>query len=281
MKPHAIVAIVALVLAGRAAASPCPSIAGEDTILRPGAVVLLGELHGTNEAPRAVAGLVCHAVEKKIAVTVALELPRSESAGVATYFASGGTESDRGALLAGAFWQRDYQDGRTSAAMVDLLEALRALRAAGHDVRAVLIDDPTAEGGREQAMAGAIAAAVEQAPGRLLVALTGNIHNRLTRGTPWNAEHEPMGFLLARAHPDLDIVSLALTSSGGTAWICNSGSPEDCGARKVGGKDAAAGIEILPAEPDAEERPVSGRWHLGAITASPPAKAAAERGPAP
>jgi len=253
-----------------AAGPACPDVPGATQVVRPGTVVLLGELHGTAEAPRATGDLACHAVRTGAPVVVGLELPRAEQARLDAFLASGGGAEARAALLGGEFWRRDYQDGRTSRAMAELVERLRALRAAGGDVDVLAIDEPAAED-RDEAMAAALAAAIADArPEAIVIVLTGNLHNRLTRGNPWNPSYQPMGLVLSRRLPDAEIVSLELAHAGGTAWFCAGGG--GCGEQRVGGSATASetGIVLLPPE---EREGTTGRYRIGPITASPPAVA--------
>src|SRR5262249_34099841 len=93
-----------------------PEVAGSEAILKPGARVLLGELHGNNETPRLVGELAIHATALG-AVRVGLEIPVDQQARIDRFLASAGVGGDRQALLRGRFWTRDLQDGRSSAAM--------------------------------------------------------------------------------------------------------------------------------------------------------------------
>jgi len=263
-----------------ALAADCPEIPGAETALRPGAVVLLGELHGTAEAPRAAGDLVCRALQGGAPALVGLEIPRAEQGRLDAFLASDGGAAARAALLAGDFWRREDQDGRTSRAMAELLERLRGLRAEGARLTVLAIDEPAAAAGRDAAMAAALATAIGDAPpGGVTVVLTGNLHNRLAPGTPWDPEYEPMGLLLARRLSEAEIVSLELAHAGGAAWFCMGGG--SCAAHSVRGSPAAAesGIEILLPE---EREGTTGRYRIGPITASPPAiadpAAAAEDG---
>ncbi len=277
------IACLSAVSAGAPGASPCDRLAGTDPIFSADPtrrVVLLGEIHGTAEAPAAAGRLACEAVERGLPVTVGLEIPTAETQRVEAFLArpagadlTDGTEGTDGveALIEGPFWQRNYQDGRSSGAMLDLIVALRRLDAGRERVRVMLFDAPAAGAGRDRAMAERIAAALARPPARFTIVLTGNLHNRMTVGTPFNRRLEPMGYLLAAARPDLEILSLEMTHAGGTAWICTGGSASDCGSRSLGGRgDPMPGIALdAPPAPDA---PFHGKLHLGPIHASPPAR---------
>ena len=179
-----------LPLAPARAETACDSIRGADGLLRRGAIILLGELHGTTEAPRVVAELACEALAAGHAVAVGLELPQADQDDVDEFLAG---KSSPEQLLAGAFWPRACQDGRTTAAMLDLHTRLQTLAAAIDRFEIFYIDDPSDPTGRDRAMARRVLAKRAEAPGAVIIVLTGNPHNRLQRGTPWNPDHEPMG----------------------------------------------------------------------------------------
>lgn len=252
-------------MVGLVAALACEPVPGSEPLLHTGAVVLLGEIHGTVESPEAVGKLACLALDRGLAVTVALEIPRTEQEGVEKFLSDG----DRSALLSGEFWSRDYQDGRSSGAMVELLATLRRFQK-NESLDVLLIDDPNAANGRDRFMAERLADRIASSPERMVIALTGNLHNRLSLGTPFDPSHEPMGLLLTRLRPHASIISLEMTHGGGSAWICTGSDTSDCGERELHGRgDAPPGIEL---HDDRDDEPFSGRFHLERITASPPAR---------
>ncbi|HET9451147.1 MAG TPA: hypothetical protein VFO83_09710, partial [Aggregicoccus sp.] len=93
-----------------------PELFGAQPLYKEGQLLLLGELQGSQETPALVAGLVCHAAARKLPVTLALELPRTEQKRINRFLSSAGRPEDRQRLLNGAFWNRPYQDGRSSSA---------------------------------------------------------------------------------------------------------------------------------------------------------------------
>lgn len=252
----------------------CTPVPGAEAILRPGVVLLLGEIHGTREAPEAVARLSCLALEKGLPITVALEIPRAEQGRIDAYLSG-----DEKALVEGEFWTRVYQDGRSSRAMMNLIATLRGYRGPDGGPHLVALDDPDSEAGRDAAMARGLDEIASESPERAVIALTGNIHNRLSRGIRWDADYEPMGYRLARSSSGREIVSLNLTHAGGTAWICTGARVEDCGIREIRGiENVAVGIELFAASTDRDQA-FSGTYHLGEVAASPPAVETHTRSP--
>ena len=264
--------LLPLVLATSVLASDsesCQPIDGIGTLLEPGTILLLGEIHGTEESPAFALQTACHAARTDLPVIVGLELRPAEQARVDAYMVSGGTEDDRRSLLAGSVWQANYQDGRASHAMFDLIDGLRAMRREGREVRVALFDAPGSRGGqqRERDMARNLAAIAADSPRAMTIVLTGNMHSRVTRGNARDSEYEPMGYLLARDESVGRVLSLNVAHSGGSAWVCNP----NCGVSRFGGGDDQTAWRI---EMDEATRPAGhvGWYHVGAITASVPAR---------
>jgi hypothetical protein len=237
-------------------------------------------MHGTVESPAFLADVVCLALQVGRPVTVALEIPFQEEARVAAYLGSSGSAADRTALLAGAFWQDPYQDGRRSEAMLALLESLRQLRQLRHAGTAgtagraaltvVLLDSMPLAAARDRAMAELLSAAVGQRPKDLFLALTGNYHNRLAPGAPWDAHYEPMGLLLSRLRPDLPLTALNVATTGGTAWVCLSASKDSCHVHpaRATTETKEGGVSLHAAM---DKDGYTGIYRIGPMTASPPA----------
>lgn len=254
-----------------ASCDPVPGLTAD--LLVPGTVLVLGEIHGTTQAPAFAADVACAAARAGRKVLVGLEVPREEAARIEAFVASAGGAADREALVAGPFWRREYQDGRSSQAMAALLDALRGLRAAGHAVSAAAFDraERTSAQERDRAMAAELARALGADSTAVGVVLTGNLHARLRIGTPWNATFENMGYLLGQALPERRLVALDGTSTGGSAWICQSGEAASCGAKTLGGGPGTA--PGITAGATLDDKGYHGTYFLGELVASPPAVA--------
>lgn len=249
----------------------CPRIEGAERILTPGAVVMVGELHGTSTIPASFLELVCQALSDGMSVTVALEIDGSEEERIRRYLESAGSDADRSELIQGPFWQSSYQDGRRSLAMVALLSALREMVAEGTELDVVLLDRegfPSAQA-RDAFMAERIVEVAEAAPEDVVLSLTGDIHSRVHPGVPWDAGFEPMGLIVQRRLTPRHVYGLDVVHPGGEAWICTPGGPEACGPRAVGPSAATAsrrGITLGPGAPSHD-----GVLSVGPLEASPPA----------
>ncbi len=246
----------------------CPDVPGLAPLLKPGHIVLLGELHGTNESPQFLNDALCIALQNGRAVTIGLELPLNETELTETFLDSSGDAEAEKRLLQGNFWQRSYQDGRTSHAMLALIRDLREHKAAGQPVRVILLDDP-ASPKRDSVMNVQIQTALVASPDDVFLVLTGNIHNLLTVGTRWDDAYEPMGYLLRQSSPEKKLFSLNVAHEGGEAWVCFGSTASDCGIQQIGGQARdGQGLTLFETP---EGQAYNGQYYVGRLTASPPA----------
>jgi len=254
--------------ASPAAAAACPAIDGVAELVAPGAMLVLGEIHGTAEVPRFVGDVACHAARSG-PTTLALEIPRDEQPRIDRFLASPGAAADRAALLAGGFWTRPDQDGRSSQAMLELIDHVRAARAGGADLMIAAYDiaDGTPPASRDRAMAEAIAAARKAAPDRTFVVLSGNYHSRKTIGAPW----DPAMVFMAHHLEELGVAftTLDLQRDGGGAWVCmaDDAGKIECGASQAPAKPRDRTWYIELGDADGHD----GRYVTGPTQPSPPA----------
>lgn len=266
----AILAAPALAAAAPGEPPACHPVEGLAPLLRPGTILLLGEMHGTRESPAFVANAACLAGRAATKVTVGLEIPDPEAPRVTAYLASEGTAADRAALVAGDFWRRPGQDGRSSQAMVGLIESLRRLERQGYPVRLSLIDREIDDRDRrDRFMADRLKAAAEAAPGDLLLVLTGNLHARTKDGLPWDAKRPNMGAFLVKDLPSRKIVALDVSNAGGETWACIP-DMQHCGIHPL--KLVRPGeAEKVVLYPQVDAVGFHGYYHVGKVTAAGPA----------
>src|SRR5690606_13953253 len=170
------------------------------TLARAHSMLLVGELHGTVETPRLVEQ-VALALAEHGQVIVALEWPASEQSLVDSYLAGA---ADAAAVTASAFWTTSMRDGRSSRAMLALLQSMRRARLAGARIEVLCFDGPPTSGDpddREAGLAEHLRKARQDAADASMVVLTGNYHARLTAGTPWDPDQALMGYLLRDLSP--------------------------------------------------------------------------------
>jgi hypothetical protein len=230
----------------------------------PGSTILLGEVHGTREVPAFVGRLVTQLAADR-PVIVGLEIPPEELPSLSPYLASDGGAQARDAALRDPFWQAQFQDGRRSVAMFELIEAMRVLRARGARVDIVCFDlSRSASADREEGMARNLLAARKAQPDATLVAFSGNLHTRRTH-SPRFGNRDWMAMRLASA--GVAFVTLDARYADGSAWNCRGSTPGDCGPHEASGRGDERGIRLERSEDGAYD----GWFGLGPVTASPPA----------
>jgi hypothetical protein len=252
-------------LDGHAASATCAGVDGVDQLLAPGIVVLVGEVHGTAQSPAFVSALACNAIGAGFPVTVALEIPVDEAGRVDAFLASGGAEADRAALIAGPFWAPSAADGRSSIAMVDLIDDLRVARAAAMSIAVALLDSSVSD--RDAAMAARVADAAAADPDGIVIALTGNVHTRVQPDPAADPAVVPMGQLVTGLLGADRVVALDVTHAGGSAWVCT----DACGETTLQGGGPPDSAFRLSLHLDDASSGFHGEYSVGPLTASPPA----------
>jgi hypothetical protein len=256
VKPHAV-------------ASPA-SPAAIVPVLAPGTLalhsaILIGDLHGTREIPAFVGALVTELVARE-PVVLGLEIPKAEVPSLDDFLGSDGGPAAREAALRDLWWHADRQDGRRSAAMFELIDTVRRLRARGARVEVVYFDARGSDAEtRDAAMASKLVAARQTSPDTALVVYVGNLHARRaeTRERPgytWMAMH------LAKA--GVVFTTLDPHYGAGSAWVCEGRAAADCGAHYTGGYDTTTpGVHLEPSSDGGYD----GWFGVASVTASPPA----------
>lgn len=236
-------------------------------------LVIVSDYHGSNEIPDFVARLLSDASTQR-PVRLGLEIEAFEQKPIQAYVASHGTEADRAALLHDGFWAAGQ--GRTSQAIVRLIEQARKLREQGREVE-VFTTVPAypgdaaikqAGGGdayRSAAMAQTIHDEIQRgAPQQLVIALMGSAHSAYT-GPNHGTDATVADRLLADS-PYLVNIEL----HGGSAWDCQA---RDCGPHPLPSEATFRGhpgtLRKTATEPG---EPVQVTLLLPPLTPSPPAK---------
>ena len=220
--------------------------------------------------------LACRAAKAKGRILVGLEIWSSAQPAIDAFLASTGESQARQALLAHPFWHREDQDGRSSRAMLQLLDALRQHRAAGLDLVVKAIDPEHYDSAidRDARMATTVGDAIESFQPAQTLILVGDVHARLLPGHPWDPS-SPFVSVGARLKDQYgDVIGLHARSRGGSAWMCLSigESPPKCGEHSWRGGTVEGSTPRFVLEPGELERSGwSGTLFLAAVRASPPA----------
>ncbi len=233
---------------------------------RPERVIIIGELHGTEQAPRAVGEIACAAAEQG-PVVVALEIEDTLQPTLDAFILQQDEASALATLSGSSLLNRARQDGRTSKALLALLQKVRMLKASGRDI-SVHLFQPSMTRGQEldQAwyelnMGQLLSEARQNRPDARVIGLAGNIH---ARKTPL-ARYPDMGIPAAGHLPTRETLSLRIAQQGGFAWNCGRNA---CGVNPsiASDDDQFRGVILTPVEDGAYD----GLLALGPSTASPP-----------
>ncbi|MGZ3447151.1 MAG: hypothetical protein ACXU88_15815 [Myxococcaceae bacterium] len=212
-------------------AKDCPDVPGVDDLLAARRLIVLGEVHGTQQAPEFVGALACRSASQGFPLAIGFELPQQDNPVLERYLASEGTPEDRQRYLGTDAWRRDWHDGRSSVAMLALIDQVRALRKAGAEVGLFGVDDRSRTGDvRDAAMAEFIDVERRRMLDRAMIVLVGNLHAQTTPGKV-TAGYLPLGARLETY--GLRPVSLLMAYDSGTAWLCTLQEHLGCGVQQV------------------------------------------------
>lgn len=236
-------------------------------------LLIVGDYHGSNEIPDFVAQLTSDASVQR-PVRLGLEMEAFELKPFQTYMASHGTATDRAALLHDDFWT--VGEGRTSQAIVRLIESVRKLREQGRnvDVFTTVPDYPgdaaiSKAGGmdvyRSAGMAQIINGKVQHGAVRqLVIAFMGTAHSAYI-GPARGKDSTVTERLLSNA-PYLVNFDL----HGGSVWNCQSAG---CGQHELVDKAIPAdGSRLLRKVQGKPGEPTQVWLQFPPLTSSPPAK---------
>ena len=251
---------------------PCAPVPGWQDVAESaeGKILLMGEVHGTNEMPALFAEYVCHVSRKPGRTVVGVEIDEREDATLQLGFASASPEE---------VWRRELDhfrdgtnDGRSSEAVLKMLLRLYELRESGRDieVRAVAGRFRDAEwSSRIDGTMDSIRFAAEAANlvehsqnSARTVVLHGNVHaarvgrQRLLDGTP--------------AFDESRFVRLGTRHAGGAAYLRRGTYAVYELSARTAGVEANDACECVIALDDDMPRPFDGWWFVGSLTPSPP-----------
>lgn len=253
----------------------CDPFAGTSELLdrAAGHVIILDEIHGTNEAPEALQQLACSALERGDPVRIGLEAVWTQ--GVPLHAALREPFDDTAVFEAAPIMWTTL-DGRGSGAILSLLKQVAAWRAEGHDVSVFAFDALGEEWAtaviRDDAMARHVDREVAGVDGVVLL-LTGGFHARKRTFEFAGDTYTPMASLIT-VRPAF---SLQMMYDGGEAWVNGSIEYEDgtivdsVGPMTVGRNSLETGAARSIALTNPQPEDFDGSYFTGPITASAPA----------
>ena len=212
-------------LPGGTLSARCDAVEGADTVFAKQAVrfILVGELHGTDRAPKLFADLVCEATRTGRPIVVALEQEVESQLALDQYLQSLNEASASRELVSSPLWAGSTQDGRKSLATFQMIRELKALKLRGQVQRIAAFDPGAAVGNREEGMARNVASLAENNGNAIVLVFTGNIHG---------AKKPVLGSMrMAGYLPNEETFSLLIADKGGMSWSCDTSS---CGPKRLG-----------------------------------------------
>lgn len=237
-------------------------------------LLVVGEIHGSNETPDLLASLVKDALANR-PVRLGLEMQRSGQAALDTYLRSTGSAADQAWLLNSPPWS--LRDGRSSTAMLRLIDTVRALRAAGNKVDVFAMEPDYGDqaaiasaGGmqkfKESGMAQSIQQAMRKGDSRqLVIALMGNFHSR------YDGDHPPeLGLSVVEClagHRPYVVFPFARTTK---AWNCQQ---DGCAVHSYTSTEVPKGnLPLFVIDAEKPKGPTVVKLWLPKMTAALPAK---------
>ena len=190
-------------------------------------LLILGEIHGTEETPSLAGAQACALIRSGRKVLLALEIPNDEQDRIDAFLASGGAPADLQNLLAGPHWRRapEQQDGRSSEAMLRLIQLARQLASKPGTLSLLAFDQWRGDAPRDVSMARNIEAARKRLPGYSTLVLVGNLHAMRSQHTPFDPPVEPMAYHLRAQHAR----SIDVVPASGQSWFCR----DTCGVHDL------------------------------------------------
>ncbi len=267
----------------------CDAYIGTDDLLakaRTHVLALAESIHGTNETPHAITGIACEALKRGLPVKIGIETEAWQTLPLKDALAH---PFDRKKMLAAAPSLWTVEDGRSSVAVLRLLEQISIWRAMGHDVSVFAFDfsykddyektrDSSAKGKsvewvREGVMAKHVDAAAKEFDGAIIL-FTGAYH---ARKKPFDFNGGLYESMPTRVNVR-PIFSLRMRHSGGQGWMIG-GTENDNGtfAEIIGpfapppnvvADDPVRTFQFEPTKSGSFD----GSYFTGPLTVSPPAQ---------
>ena len=237
----------------------CPDIAGVDEILSADGtdIIVIGEIHGMTAPPEFVTALTCKSLKAGLSTTLSLELSDDEGR-VEDYLSSDGSSQAKESLFKDPLWTTGFTDGRSSEAMLSLIDRARVWKsqdldfqvsgfASGEFDYSLYTTRNESAAAWEKHLANGVLGA---ASGRdKTIVLVGNIHASRGRLTYGELDYD----LMAEHLPTDKSLTFNVVTTRGTSWNC-TGQPTKCAERASGGpltaddSFAQGGLKIVISE---------------------------------
>lgn len=233
-------------------------------------IITIGEIHGNDLSPKFVARLV-EDLAQKHSVVLALEIPQENQKGIDQYLKTGNEKF----LKQLPHFTRNYQDGRSSVAMADLIHSIRK-----RNVSIFAFDPNSSVDGqdRDTKMAMNLASAIKDNSEKVFVIYAGNLHMALKEGNPLDSNYRPAAYqLFSMPNSNIskqDIFAINIRYATGTSWMCFTNNADECGAKSFDKKsnysDAVGYLQYFLVEPKETEDGYLASLFLRNVNASKP-----------
>ena len=124
------------------AALACEPIENIESVLSR-QVIVLGEIHGTNESPRFAENLVCHLLKAKKRVVLALEIQNNYQSQIVEAINQTSEEAAVAQLGKMLFWRASMQDGKRSIGYMSLLRSAWRWKKQNPEFQVIAVDLPS------------------------------------------------------------------------------------------------------------------------------------------
>lgn len=198
-------------------------------------IIILGEVHGTKQVPALFSKMVRSVADNKSKTLVILEIFQSSQNSIDRFLQTG----DESILRQDTFFNRNYQDGRSSQAMVNLLKELAKMP----NVTVLCMDPPMGSNdvmtGQDRDTAMAAFINTQRISYDRTFVLAGNIHSSAAIGTHWDKNYRPMTYELKSMATDLmenppleiPILNILVRYETVNSWNCQGAEADTCSAR--------------------------------------------------
>lgn len=225
--------------------SDCPTVTGVDALLSKTdpRIIVLGELHGTKGAPAFAESLLCHSLARGNRTAFGFEISDDAEGRISTFLKSDGGGPTFDALYQHSMFQTNFTVGRSSDAIVQLLDAVRAEQPNGASPflfqateadYSQYQDDPSGVSSyHEKGMADNILRMARSSDFDKTIVLVGNCHASRGRLTYGELDYA----LMANHMPPPETTTLLDIHTLGTSWNCvgTVDGGTRFGANKTGG----------------------------------------------
>ncbi len=197
--------------------------------------ILIGELHGNNESPEFVQGMVNLWLSAGEKVLLGLEIQQDNQKEIDNFLLNGNIEIINNM----PFFNRTYKDGRSSIAMANLILSFYGKK----NLKIVCMDIPSysnsIDENRDSLMAINLNNALKQNQGHELITLSGDAHNKIDQSSFGSMAYWLFNVPNAVLKSD-EIIPVDIKYQSGNSWCCIVN--EDCGIHQIGSSAGESNI---------------------------------------